>query len=80
VEIIKNKKGWYNDNDYDDECNNDKTTMTPTTNRMIIVQMGGGGKQLRNIVWQECDDLTCDRIRDCVRATRYCGRTIKHAT
>ena len=44
MEIIKNKKGWYNDNDYDDKCNNDKTTMMPTTNRMvIIVQMGGEG-------------------------------------
>jgi hypothetical protein len=26
------------------------------------------------------DDPTRNRIRDCVRATRYCGRTIKHAT
>ena len=26
------------------------------------------------------DPPTRDRIRDCVRATRYCGRTIKHAT
>ena len=25
------------------------------------------------------DDPTCDRICDCVRATRYHGRTIKHA-
>jgi hypothetical protein len=26
------------------------------------------------------DDPTCDRTRDCVRATRYGGRTIEHAT
>ena len=26
------------------------------------------------------DDPTRDRIRDCVRATRYRGRTIEHAT
>jgi hypothetical protein len=31
-------------------------------------------------VWQGCDDPTRDRIRDCVRATGYRGRTIKHAT
>ncbi len=54
---------------------NDKST----TNRMIAVQMWGG-EQLRNIVWQGCDDQTCDRTRDCFRATRYGGRTIKHAT
>jgi hypothetical protein len=35
---------------------------------------------LRNIVWQGCDDPTCDRTRDCVRATRYGGRTIEQAT
>jgi len=46
---------------------------------MIVVQMGGG-KQLHNIVWQGCDDPTRDRIRDCVRATEYPDRTIKHAT
>jgi hypothetical protein len=40
----------------------------------------GGGKQLRNIVWQGCDDPTRDRIRDCIRATQYCGRMIEHAT
>ncbi len=50
-----------------------------TTNRMIAVQMWGG-EHLRNIVWQGCDDLTCDRTRDCIRATRYRGRTIEHAT
>jgi hypothetical protein len=54
---------------------NDKST----TNRMIAVKMWGG-EQLRNIVWQGCDDPTRDRIRDCIRATRYCGRTIKHTT
>jgi len=53
VEIIKNKKGWYNNDD--NEYNDDETPMTPTTNRMIAVQMGGG-KQLCNIVWQGCDD------------------------
>jgi len=79
VEIIKNKNGWYNDDEDNDEYNDDKTPMTPTTNRMIVVQMGGG-KQLRNIVWQGCDDLTRDRIRDCIRATQYRGRTIEHAT
>ncbi len=26
------------------------------------------------------DDPTCDRTRDCIRATRYGGRTIEHAT
>ncbi len=46
---------------------------------MIAFQMVGG-KQLRNIVWQGCDDLTRDRIRDCIRATRYRGRMIKYAT
>ena len=46
---------------------------------MIAVQMWEG-EQLRNIVWQGCDDLTRDRIRDCVRATRYRGHTIEHAT
>jgi hypothetical protein len=50
-----------------------------TTNRMIAVQMWGG-EQLRNIMWQGCDDPTRDRIRDCIRATRYRGRTIEHAT
>jgi hypothetical protein len=49
------------------------------TNRMIAVQMWGG-EQLRNIMWQGCDDLTCDRTRDCVRATGYGGRTIEHTT
>ncbi len=29
---------------------------------------------------QSCDDLTRDRIRDCIRATRYRGCTIEHAT
>jgi hypothetical protein len=47
--------------------------------RMIAVQIGEG-KQLHNIVWQGCDDSTRDRIRDCVRATRYRGRMIEHAT
>ncbi len=28
----------------------------------------------------ESEDPTRDRIRDCVRATQYRGRTIKHAT
>ncbi len=28
----------------------------------------------------DSDDSTCDRTRDCVRATRYGGRTIEHAT
>jgi hypothetical protein len=42
--------------------------MTTMTNRMIAVQMWGG-EQLRNIVWQGCDDPTRDWIRDCVRAT-----------
>ena len=50
-----------------------------TTNRMITVQMWGG-EQLRNIVWQGCDDPTCDRTRDCVRTTRYGVHTIEHAT
>ena len=78
---ILTKKGWYNDDDNDDKKNANKTPTTPTTNRMIVVQMGGG-KQLRNIVWQECDDPTSasDRIRYCVRATRYRGRTIEHTT
>ncbi len=49
------------------------------TNRMIAVQMWGG-EQLRNIVWQGCNDSTCDWTRDCVRATQYGGRTIEHAT
>jgi hypothetical protein len=26
------------------------------------------------------DDPTCDQTRDCIRATRYGGRTIEHAT
>ncbi len=26
------------------------------------------------------DDLARDRTRDCIRATQYRGRTIKHAT
>ncbi len=42
--------------------------MTTMTNRMIAVQMWGG-EQLRNIVWQGCDDPTRDQIRDCIRAT-----------
>jgi len=75
VEIIKNKKGCYNNDEYSDN----KMPTMPTTNRMIVVQMGGG-KQLRNIVWQGCDDPTRDRISDCIRATQYLGRTIKHAT
>jgi len=79
VEIIENKKEWYNDDDDDYEYNDDEMPMTPRTNRMIVVQMGGG-KQLRNIVWQGCDDPTRDRIHDCVRATQYRGRTIEHAT
>ncbi len=29
---------------------------------------------------EQDDDPTCDRTRDCVRATRYGGRTIKHTT
>ncbi len=63
--------------------NKNKTTKSDgndesTTNRMIAVQMWGG-EQLRN-VWQGCDDPTCDRTRDCVRATRYGGRMIEHAT
>jgi len=29
---------------------------------------------------QYFDDPTRDRIRDCVRATQYRGRTIEHAT
>jgi hypothetical protein len=58
---------------------NGETMTTTTTNRMIAVQMWGR-EQLCNIVWQGCDDPTCDRIRDCVRATQYCGRTIEHAT
>jgi hypothetical protein len=78
VEIIKNKKGRYQ-NDDDDKYNNDETPTTPTTNRMIEVRIGGG-EHLRNIMWQGCDDPARDRTRDCVRATRYRGRTIKHAT
>jgi hypothetical protein len=54
-------------------------TTTPMTNIMIVVQMGGG-KQLCNIVWQGCDDPNRDRIHAYVRATRYRGRTIEHAT
>jgi hypothetical protein len=76
VEIIKNKKRWYHN---DDEDNDNKTTMTTTTNRMIAVQIGGG-KRLRNIVWQGCDDPTHDQIRDCVRATQYHGHTMEHVT
>ena len=69
-----------NDDNDEDEYNDHKTTMTKTTtNRMNAVQIGEG-KQLCNIVWQGCDDPTRDRIRDCVRAKRYCGCTIKHAT
>jgi len=30
MEIIKNKKGWYNDGDNNDEYNNDEMTMTLT--------------------------------------------------
>ena len=58
---------------------NDDDETTTTTNRMIAVQTWGG-EQLRNIVWQGCDDPARDRTRDCVRATRYRGRTIEHAT
>jgi hypothetical protein len=49
------------------------------TNRMVAVQMWGD-EQLRNIVWQGCDDRTQDQTRDCVRATQNCERTIEHAT
>jgi hypothetical protein len=68
----RQRQGQQNNNDY-------KTMTTTTTNRMIAVQMWGG-ELLRNIVWQGCDDPTHDRICDCIRATLYCGRTIKHAT
>jgi hypothetical protein len=40
VEIIKNKEGWYHDNDENEDNDNKMTTMT-TTNRMIAVQMEG---------------------------------------
>ncbi len=76
MEIIKNKKGWYHN---DNKDNDDETMMSMMTNRMIAVQMWGD-KQLRNIMWQGCDDLTRDQIRDCVRATQYHGRKMEHAT
>ena len=50
-----------------------------TTNKMIAVQIGGG-KQLRNIMWQGCDDPTRDWIHDCIRATRDHDSMIKQAT
>ncbi len=72
-----------NDEDDDNKYNDDETmttTMMATmTNRMIAVQIGEG-KLLRNIMWHGCYDPTHYRIRDCVRATQYRGRTIEHAT
>jgi hypothetical protein len=34
----------------------------------------------KSMMWNVPDDPNHDRIRDCVRATQYRGRTIEHAT
>ncbi len=50
--------------------------VTLVTKLRAILIMEGDFNATNKIV----DDPTCDRTRDCVRATQYGGRTIKHAT
>ncbi len=45
-----------------------------------VCDVGQGNLAIGMLLAKKIDDPTRDRIRDCVRATQYCRRTIEHAT
>jgi hypothetical protein len=63
------------------------TTSTPSITKMDVAPVSATawfGAMVIALMcdgcWVPYDDPTCDRTRDCVRATQYHGRTIEHAT
>ncbi len=45
-----------------------------------VAAVGGDAGNISVMALAVTDHPARDRTRDCVRATRYCGRTIEHAT
>jgi hypothetical protein len=53
---------------------------TPQVAWIHQIHAAGGASGSNTMVMLFVDDPAHDRTRDCVRATRYCGRLIEHAT